>query len=197
MCTLPNSRHERFSHLVASGVPPREAYISTGYSFKGARQAADRLLKRSDIRSRIAEFQHHIGVNVLAPPRASREWVLDQLMDNVSRIKAAANRGERFDSAGSNRALELLGRELGLFRDATDPMANFDGDLSRLDDRQLVGLIRWLEDAALGADDEARARFRAEEPALVINTTTNARVLPAATQSSKEEGTTPSIRTRS
>src|SRR5439155_22829779 len=57
MAILSNSRHEKFSQLVASGIQPAAAYRSLGYSSKGAPQSANKLRKRSDVRGRVDEIR--------------------------------------------------------------------------------------------------------------------------------------------
>ena len=53
----------------------------------------------------------------------SREWVLEQLVDNASKAKAAGDFGP------SNQALNLLGKELGMFVDKTENV-NLNHDVS-------------------------------------------------------------------
>jgi hypothetical protein len=57
MAILHNPWHEKLSQLVASGIKPKEAYISVGYRPNGAKQAASRLLTKFDVRKRVSELQ--------------------------------------------------------------------------------------------------------------------------------------------
>jgi len=60
--------------------------------------------------------------------RPTREWVLERLVSNVNRAMQAeavtlrgAPTGEyRYDGSVANRALELIGKELGLFGERKD-----------------------------------------------------------------------------
>ena len=54
MAVLDNSKHEHFALLVAKGVSATKAYTSAGYSDKGAKQSAARLLTKSRAEIRAA-----------------------------------------------------------------------------------------------------------------------------------------------
>jgi hypothetical protein len=55
MTILTNPRHEKFALLVASGLTPTKAYVEAGFSARGARQSAHRLLRDPDVSLRVAE----------------------------------------------------------------------------------------------------------------------------------------------
>jgi hypothetical protein len=59
----------------------------------------------------------------------------------------------RWDGNVANRALELLGRELGLFTERSS-QAVWDGDIKSVTDEQLAKLISTLRETA-GPDDPA------------------------------------------
>ena len=81
----------------------------------------------------------------------SREFVLRELMDNA--LQAKKNQ----EWPASNRALELLGKELGMFN---HPEPVWDGDLATLTDQQLLRITEQLERAVYGED---RARLEADK----------------------------------
>jgi hypothetical protein len=60
------------------------------------------------------------------PPAPSRQWVLARLVDNVERALqlGEAGGGEtargKYDGSVANRALELLGKELGMFTERSE-----------------------------------------------------------------------------
>jgi hypothetical protein len=60
------------------------------------------------------------------PPAPTRQWVLARLVDNVERALqlGEAGGGEtargKYDGSVANRALELLGKELGMFTERSD-----------------------------------------------------------------------------
>lgn len=87
----------------------------------------------------------------------SKEWVLDKLRENAlislgeKTIKMKVRpRGKDFsidvevtarDAAAANRALELIGKELGMFIERS---ANLNFDLEALPDDQRRAAIEWL-----------------------------------------------------
>lgn len=124
---LKNVRHERFVMLIISGVPQMEAYTQCGYEPHRGNASRlqiwvapriDAVLKRQE-----AERAHEIG-KAAAGPWLSRDFVLDGLRTNAERALQAVPvmdaRGQptgeyRWDGTVANRALELLGKELGMF----------------------------------------------------------------------------------
>jgi hypothetical protein len=108
MPALENPRHEKFAQALAKGMSAADAYTDAGY--KGDRTAASRLSTNVNVQARVAELQERAAVSV----SLSREWVLEQLVDNASRAK------QNGDWAPANRALELLGKELGMFVDRSE-----------------------------------------------------------------------------
>ena len=105
-----------------------QAAIRAGYSMKTAyRQGAD-LLQKTSIREAIEKAQAKRARRV----EVTQDYVLSNLVDVVERTKQRApdtdRKGEQvtdeegravwtFDSKNANRALELLGKHLGIFTD--------------------------------------------------------------------------------
>lgn len=108
MPALANPRHERFAQELAKGKSATEAYAEAGY--EESRSAASRLSSNVNVQARVAELQERAAANVVI----SREWVLEQLVDNAKLAKAAG------DIAPSNQALNLIGKELGMFVERTE-----------------------------------------------------------------------------
>src|SRR6202035_5132256 len=91
MAILSNPRHEKFSQLVANGIKSTEAYISLGYSARGAPQSANNLLKRADVRGRVDEILQAAAVSTVAEIKFDQQRVLNRL-DILSR--QAEDRGQ-------------------------------------------------------------------------------------------------------
>ena len=73
MAVLDNSKHEHFAQLVAKGVSATKAYTSAGYSDKGAKQSAARLLTNADLCARIRELQETLSAGTIdRSPTAQR-----------------------------------------------------------------------------------------------------------------------------
>ena len=102
-----------------------EAAIRAGYSPKNAAAIASRLVKKSQvdeaIKAAMAERANRVNLDA--------QWVLKRLTEISDRCMDAepvliregnkwVESGEwKFDSAGANRATELIGKHLGMFRD--------------------------------------------------------------------------------
>lgn len=105
MPILSNPKHELFAQGLAKGLSQAEAYTKAGYKYDEPN--ASRLTRNDKVASRVAELQERAAVSV----NLTREWVLEQLIDNLRRAKS----GDKLDGATANRAAELLGKELGMF----------------------------------------------------------------------------------
>jgi phage terminase small subunit len=122
MPILRNARHERFAQGLAEGKCADEAYQAAGY--KPDRGHASRLATNGSIVARVAEIQA-IAVEKVG---LTKEWVIERLIENANRAmqgvqvldKDGKPTGEwKYDGAVANRALELLGKEQGMFVDRT------------------------------------------------------------------------------
>ena len=114
MPVLRNPRHEKFSQLVAAGIPAKEAYISVGYSENGAPQSAANLLKRTDVRARVEEILSAAAISTATQVAFDHERVLHRL-DVLSR------RAEELKQiSAAVRAEELIGKARGLFVDRVE-----------------------------------------------------------------------------
>jgi phage terminase small subunit len=133
MASLPNPRHEQFCDLIAAGHPPARAYIAAGYSKKTAYTSGPRLLKTPSVSARVAELQRSVAAVAVNRTAIDRDWVL-------SGLREIAENGSS-DSARV-RALELVGKELGMFVER--PAAPWDGDLSKLTTAQLERVTEQL-----------------------------------------------------
>lgn len=121
-----NPKHEHFAQLIAAGESATNAYSLAGYSENGAAQSANRLLKDAKVRERVSELQEAVAERAVEKAALDRAWVLDRLRENVERaMKATAPVDEdgrpcgeyRYEGQVANRALELIGKELGMFKD--------------------------------------------------------------------------------
>ena len=131
MPALTNPKHERFAQELASGKTADESYITAGY--KPSRANASHLQHTHNISQRIAEIltqREHIQAQATADAVKSvgltKVWVIETLMENVAKaMQAQAVRDDEgnvigeFSYQGSvaNKALELLGKEQGMFID--------------------------------------------------------------------------------
>jgi phage terminase small subunit len=106
MPALANPRHERFAQELVKGASASDACRAVGIDPRNS----TRLMKNDEISRRVDELQERAVSDVLL----SREWVLEQLVDNATKAKQAGDFGP------SNQALNLLGKELGMFIERTE-----------------------------------------------------------------------------
>lgn len=138
MPDLTNQRHEAVAEALASGLDHAAIAERTGYTAAGV----NRLAARPDIRARVRELRGGTEVN--------RAWVVTQLravFERAMQEPLAKGRGKGRATGSSGResvalkALELLGRELGMFRAkrGVEP-----SDVLRLSDAEMEALITAL-----------------------------------------------------
>jgi hypothetical protein len=121
MPVLNNVKHERFANHIAGGMTQAEAYKASGFRAKHLSSAACKLAGKPQVAARIEELKGRIAKatvkRVAERVAITKETVIQELWDNVQRGKEVKG-----GSAVVNRALELLGKELGMFSDAPAPL---------------------------------------------------------------------------
>lgn len=169
MPILSNPRHERFAQELAKGTSASEAYETAG--FKPNRHNAATLARHQHILDRLNELlaereRIHGQATAEAIERVAltKQWVLDRLVENANRaMQAVAVRdredgatGEyRYEGSVANRALELLGKELGMFIDRKE-VRNVD-EFEKIDDPRELRRRLAERAAELGEGDIAAA----------------------------------------
>jgi phage terminase small subunit len=122
---LTNGNYEHFAHLVAKGSSPAKAYVLCGYSKNGALQSGNRLLRKPDVAARVEELKRAVSERQVEKIAVERAWVVAVLVENVQRAMQVepvrdreGNTNGQYTYQGSvaNKALELLGKELGMFQ---------------------------------------------------------------------------------
>ncbi len=169
--TLKNTKREHFAQLVSNGESPPRAYVLAGYSENGALQSSNRLLRDADICSRIAhlrgkkESKHEKAVSAVVKDAAlDKAWVLAKLV-KITDMGMAAEPvmdkdgnpvGEyKQNLAAAKGAVELIGKELGMFIDRKEIRTGY---LDTLNPDDLTALENALiELAAAGGPVAASA----------------------------------------
>lgn len=145
---MEKARHERFCQEYIVDYNGTQAAIRAGYKEGSARQQAARLLSNAAILARVRELQKE-QVERLA---VSQDYVVMQLLDTYARCRETTpvmqfdhELGQmvetgfyQFDSKGALRALELLGKHLGMYNDKLT--LNGRVDTGMLD--QVLGQLR-------------------------------------------------------
>ena len=118
MPILPNHKHELFAQGLAKGLSADAAYQAAGY--KRDRGNAARLTANDSIQKRVAEIQGKAAEKA----EVTKAWVMERLKETVERAMQAVPvldcegkpTGEyTYQGAVANKALELIGKELGMF----------------------------------------------------------------------------------
>lgn len=120
-------KQQRFIDEYLLDLNATRAAIRAGYSERTAQEQSSRLLSNVIISARIQERKQELSIKT----QLTQEWVLENLKDVVEKSmqavevekwdyedKCMVGTGEYvFDSKGANRALELIGKHLGMFKD--------------------------------------------------------------------------------
>lgn len=135
MPALNNPKHERFAQELAKGLSIDKAYEAAG--FKPNRGNASTLKQKQSISGRVTEIlsereaiHAQATADAIKAAALTKEWVIETLMENVARAMQAKpvrsdDDGEaigeyQYQGNVANRALELLGKELGMFVERTE-----------------------------------------------------------------------------
>lgn len=175
MGPLKHPKHEHFAQLVSNGENAARAYVLAGYKESGARQNAQRLMTKDDVRSRVQELlnakaaAHDAAVKQAAQEVAiDKAWVLRRLVQNVDTAQQAVPVTDREGNptgeyqqnlAAANKALELIGKELGMFVDRKEVRTGTLDGLEH-DDLKLIreALAAGGASAAAGPEPEGTRR---------------------------------------
>lgn len=162
MASLPNYRQELFARGLANGMTAAAAYKNAGYSDNDATApaGASRLGQNPAIQARVAEIMADQARSLMI----DKNYVLGKLIDNIERCMVPTKKVVHQDGteetltynpAAANKAIELLGKELGMFIDKKEVGA--PGEFSAIDN---AGDLRELIARRLGmaerSDGEAR-----------------------------------------
>lgn len=168
-------RQEAFVSLVLSGLTATEAYRQAGYTTATMKPgtlwtAACMLMQNSKVAERLEHARRLQEKKTDDISALRREWVLSRLMRNArvalgeERLKIAKTvKGEvvevevsAVDQSAANRALELLGKELRMFKDQIE--IGGPGDFEALSDAELRRYVT----------EEARIVMRGDVPVVEL-----------------------------
>lgn len=137
-------KQEKFCQNILAGMSQADAYrnsFNVKQNTKAAtiQDSASKLMATPAITQRVEEMRKP----VIAKLQLTREWVLEQLIENVSMAKAlepviskdGQTTGEvKQNLPAANKALEMLGKEIGMFTDKLDINAHVTTHEASLDD---------------------------------------------------------------
>jgi phage terminase small subunit len=148
---LTNAKYEHFAHLVAKGESPAKAYVLCGYSQNGSLQSGNRLLRKPEVSARVEELKKAVSERQVEKIAVDRAWVVAMLIENVQRAMQVEPVRDRegnpigqytYQGGAANKALELLGKELGMFlpkHESTDDMLELTSRINA--GRERVGSV--------------------------------------------------------
>lgn len=180
-------RHTLFIEAyLTNGGNATQAALAAGYSDGCARRMGTRLATNSHIRATLEARRSEIISKVEAKTEVTKEWITASLKTVAERCMQAApvlnRKGERvfiedadgnyapaftFEPAGANRALELLGKERGMFIDRKE--IGEPGAFDRMDDDELTRAANEADAIiaaarATGKDSQVRNSSRDKAP---------------------------------
>lgn len=143
-------KQKRFADEYLIDLNATAAYLRAGYkcSEAAARSSASDLLTNPNIVEYIESKQKVIAEKI----ELSAEWVLQNLKYVAERCMAPEPLSDkegniiewRFDSSGANRAIEMIGKHLGMFKDKIEHSGSITTkiDMSKLTVEELRNLAK-------------------------------------------------------
>lgn len=169
MPILPNAKHELFAQELASGKSAEEAHGLAGY--KASRSGASQLKQNLNISNRVSEILREreaihgqATADAIKATALTKQWVIETLMENVAKAMQAKsvldNEGNpvgeySYQGNVANRALELLGKELGMFIDRKEVTLDDKRDATDWNRAELVALLNDSRASGAGASETA------------------------------------------
>ena len=106
---LHRERYERFAHAMSQGQNQGQSALFAGFAASRSPQTGCWLAKRPEVKARIGYLQMQSSNTAIERVALSKSWVLQELRENILLAKQAE------DCSAINRAIELIGKELGMF----------------------------------------------------------------------------------
>jgi phage terminase small subunit len=135
---------QEFIRLGNASAAYRAAYDCTNKSAKSVWELAAQMMRNVKVSSRIAELRKPVIEMAEKELKIDKAWVLAELVDNVKRAKASEpvtdEQGNpigeyKQNLTAANKALELIGKEFGMFVDRKEIRT---GPLEGLSDEELL-----------------------------------------------------------
>lgn len=157
-----NLRQQRFVEEYLVDLNGQDAAIRAGYSPGRAKMQAYHLKQIPAVREAIDAAIQARSERV----EANQDWIIKRLIENVQRamqLVAVQDRGGKltgehsYQGSVANKALELLGKHLGMFTDKLKLEGDF---LDNLSPDELAALVGTLREAGFGAPGEGESETR-------------------------------------
>ncbi len=164
-------RGKRFAEEYAKSLNAEQSALAAGYAPKTARHSASRLLADVGIRRAVNEVQAQHAERVAV----DHVWVLTRLIANAERAmqaEAVTDRegnetGEyRYEGHVANRALELIGKHLGMFDDLTTTLVMDVTKLSSQEREAEIDRLLAKRTRGISSGGPAEGAGGGEEPSI-------------------------------
>ncbi len=154
MPALSNVRWEQFCQLLASGTSRTDSYLQV-FATTNRRTCAKRgsaLAGKPEVASRVTEIEDELRAGALERAGVDREFVIKGLKENISKSSQTTpilnRQGQptgkfKYEPTAVNRGYELIGKELGMFKDAFT-FEGLDNELQGMDGDQLRTFLRGI-----------------------------------------------------
>ncbi len=146
-------KQRKFVNAMIAGKSPTDSAVAAGYKRTGAKMAAHRMLQNVTVVTLCRAKVEEVTKEVVRKAGVDRAWVVQRLVENVDRAmqaepvldKEGNETGEyRYEGSVANRALELIGKECGMFVDRVRVE-----DIDKLSEAELEMLARGEAPATL------------------------------------------------
>lgn len=142
MAQLRTVRQERFAQARARGLSLAASARDAGYAQRSCHVRGSELGRNAEVQSRVAELREQIDGGIVEAVVADRRWVMQSLIAIAEEAKVARDR------SSATRALELVGKELGMFVQKTQDIGSPLDALS-VEELQAIARLGLLEDGPL------------------------------------------------
>jgi phage terminase small subunit len=128
-----DEKRKRFVQEYLIDLNGTQAAIRAGYARSGAHTEAFRLLAIPEVKAMIEEGQR----NMAEKAEVTQEYVIRELKEVVARCMDRDN----FNPKDANKALELLGKHIGMFKDEPSSVVAIQNNIGGNNIRRIVRKI--------------------------------------------------------
>lgn len=155
---LKSAKREKFAQGIVAGMSPANAHKNAGYTVekeKNRSRAAHELKRVTEVHLRILALQSQAAAEVVTQLTWSQSEIMAELRKNVEHARKGypiisrdgTHSGEyRPDFASVNRALELYGKQLGMFKETLLVGSAEDRALDNMTDEEVQILQKAWEE---------------------------------------------------
>jgi hypothetical protein len=163
---LANQRHEIFAHGLARGLTGREAFLEAGYRKNDGNTS--RLANNEKVVRRVNELKELVArMRNLSTHKIvlTEQWVIEQLIG----VCLDARSLDRPDGASANKALHLLGLQMGMFIEKKEygHAGEFDGLTIAAKRERIMDLAKQLGLGAVSGGERMIGISRAKLQQLI------------------------------